>query len=169
METVTPLMDLRLIASVNFYDQTAMVRSCNGGTSAECYATIKGEYECEYNLDDFGYQVGYALSREHLMSVSMYTQIGTGAGPKLYVLADTFLSLKDIGELLDSSAETQTVSRTAHMSIARYGRSKAASIELKLLRVKKSVYIAGVTVKVEPEDAQYIVERMALYKKQLNA
>jgi hypothetical protein len=176
MATVTPLMDLRLFGSMTFYDHTGAIRSFNDGMSAECHATPNGDYECEFNLDDLGYQVGYALNREHFLCIGLGTQIGVNAGLRLYTLADVDLSTKDTGELLDANAEIQIISRTAFMRISKHGRSKAASMEIKLVRVKKSVYVAGqngarrCAVHSRPHGAvQEATERLTLYKNQLSA
>ena len=168
MSAPTPLMELKLNASISFHDKSGTVRAHNGLWLADCHTTPTGRYGGEFNLDNHTYQVGFALSREYHVGVGIYTIIGgTYAGTKSYELVEATLTLKDLSELLEEGFETKTITLPAFMHIAQYGRSKSASVMLEIVRTKKTMHIARVEIKVDPEDARYIVERVALYKKQL--
>ena len=170
---VTPLCELRLCVVISFMDGQGTLRNFDDCTDTDVHATSEGSYEGVFNVKDCSYWNHFGLTGEYSIRIELGTLIGIPGGLRRPELVVACLSRKKIGDLIARVRKAKEspvmVTIPGFVRIAKEDHSENSQVIIEFVMKKRIVLIKSVKVTLPIEDAEYVVERIALYKKQMSS
>jgi hypothetical protein len=170
----TPLCKLRLQAIIGFMDEKGTLRNFDENTANDVHSMASGAYEAVFNVNDYAYSGHFGLTGEYCLRIELGALIGAPGGLRRFDVVVVCFSQKEVSELVVSAKRAKetpvTITHPGFMNIAKEGRSENAQVTIEAVaKANRAVLIRAVRISVPIDDAEYIVDQIALYKEQMSA
>lgn len=168
-----PLNKLRLQIMIGFLDAKGTSRNFDETVSADVHSTSEGAYEGVFDVCDYAYSGHFDLTGEYCIRIELGTVFGVSNGLRRSELVVACFSRKKVGELVANAKKARetpvAITIPGFMNTAAEGHSRNAQVTIEAVAKKRVVLIQAVKISVPVDDAKYIVDQIALYKKQMSS